>query len=144
MRESAVADTIVVDSFAWIEYADGSRAGENAREFIEGPSSLVTPAIVIAELSEKATRTGRRDDWSERLYPYIRRQTTIAPLTPDLADRAGELKWSLREASPEVGLADALVLATARDAEAKVLTGDPDFLVDDLAEEVIDCSVGDS
>lgn len=143
MRESAVAKTIVVDSFAWIEYADGSTAGEIAREYIEGPSSLITPAIVVAELSDKATRTDRRDDWVGRLFPFIRRQTTIAPLTPGLADRAGELKWSLREASPEVGLADALVLATAREAEALVLTGDPDFVVDDLATEVIDCSVGE-
>ncbi len=139
-----VPTTIVVDSFAWIEYADGSQAGDIAREYIEGSSSLITPAIVVAELSDKATRTGRRDDWTERLLPFIRRQTTIAPLTPDLADRAGELKWSLREASPEVGLADALVLATAREAEAMVLTGDPDFLVDELADEVIDCTMGES
>lgn len=48
----------------------------------------------------------------------------------------------MREASPEVGLANALVLGTTRDVEARVLTGDPDFLVPNLADEVIDCTVG--
>ena len=67
-----MADTIVVDSYGWTEYAEGSAAGEVAREYIEGPSSLVTPAIVVAELSDKATRTDRRDDWLDRLFPFIR------------------------------------------------------------------------
>lgn len=129
---------VVVDSFAWVEYADGSVAGEQARTYIEGNDSLYTPAIVVAELSDRATRTDRRDDWLSSLYPFIRRQTTIQPLTPELADLAGAVKWELRDESPEAGLADAIVLATARANDARVLTGDSDFLIPALADEVID------
>ena len=51
---------------------------------------------------------------------------------------AGKTKWEMREHSPEVELADAVVLATARELDAKVLTGDPDFLVEAFSDEVID------
>lgn len=129
---------VVVDSYAWVEYAAGSEEGDRAREYIEGDYALYSPAVVVAELSDRATRTDRRADWDERLFPFIRRQTTIEPLTTELANQAGEVKWELRGSSPEAGLADAIVLATARDHDARVLTGDPDFLVPELTDEVID------
>lgn len=129
---------MVVDSYAWVEYATGSEEGRGAQSYIEADRALYSPAIIIAELSDRATRTGRRDEWAETLYPFVRRHTTIVPLDPELADLAGTLKWELRESNPEAGLADAIVLATAREHEARVLTGDPDFLVPDLEDEVID------
>jgi predicted nucleic acid-binding protein len=68
---------------------------------------------------------------------YIERQTTVVPIEPQVAGEAGKKKWEMREHSPEVGLADAVVLATARELNAKVLTGDPDFLVEAFSDEVI-------
>lgn len=133
---------MVVDSYAWVEYAAGSEEGRLAQSYIEADHALYTPAIVVAELSDRATRTGRRDEWAETLYPYIRAHTTIVPLDPELADLAGTLKWELREPSPEAGLADAIVLATGRQQEARVMTGDPDFLVPALEDEVIDLTDG--
>lgn len=130
--------TIVVDSYAWVEYAEGSPEGDTARGYIEGSASLVTPSIVIAELADRATRTERRDDWRGTLFPFIRRHTTVHPLDAELADRGGEAKWEMRKSSPDAGLADAIVLATAREHDARVMTGDPDFLVPALSEEVID------
>ena len=129
---------VVVDSSAWVEYAEGSEAGERARAYVEGEHALYTPSIVVAELADRSTRSDRRDAWIDTLYPYIRGHTTIVPLAPDLADRAGALKWEMRESNPQAGLADAIVLATAREHDARVLTGGPDFLVPALADEVID------
>lgn len=129
---------VVVDAYAWVEYAEGSPEGERAREYIEGETALYTPAVVLAELSDRSTRLNRRADWTTTLRPFIRRHTTVVPLDAALADRAGQVKWELRESSPQAGLADAIVLATARGHDARVLTGDPDFLVPALADEVID------
>lgn len=133
---------VVVDSYAWVEYAEGSEEGERAREYIEGEAALFTPAVVVAELSDRASRTDRREGWTDALAPFVRGHTTVVPLDANLADRAGETKWELRKASPEVGLADVIVLATAREHDARVLTGDPDFLVPALADEVIDLTAG--
>lgn len=74
----------------------------------------------------------------ETLYPFLRRHATIVPLDAAMADRAEEIPWERRAASPEARLADAIVLATAREHDARVLTGDPDFLVSALADEVVD------
>lgn len=137
-----MADAFAVDSYAWVEYADGSAEGERAREYIEGEHALYTPAIVVAELSDRASRTDRRDDWVEVLAPFVRRHTTVVSLDAELSDRAGRVKWELREFSPGAGLADAIVLATAREHDARVVTGDPDFLVPELAEEVVDITGG--
>lgn len=131
-------DPIVVDSYTWVENAEGSAEGEAAREYVEGGAPLVTSAIAVAELADRASRTGRRDDWEETLNPFVRRHTTIHPLDAELTDRAGAMKWEMREDSPEAGLADAIILATAREHDARVLTGDPDFLVPALSDAVID------
>lgn len=133
-----MAGSVVVDSYAWIEYADGSDEGARARQYIEGSSTLFTPAIVVAELADRATRLNRHKDWTASLYPFIRHNSTIVSLDDELANRAGEVKWEMRDSSPEAGLADAIVLATARAQEARVLTGDPDFLAPELTDEVID------
>lgn len=137
-----MSDAVVVDAYAWVEYAAGSATGERARAVIEGEFSLYTPAIVVAELSDRSTRTDRREAWRTDLFPYIRRQTTIVPLDDSIADRVGTIKWELRETSPNVGLADAIVLATARETEGQVLTGDADFLDPVLRDEVIDITEG--
>lgn len=130
--------TIVVDSYAWVEYAEGSTEGRTAKEYIDGPAELVTPSIVVAELADRAARTDRHPAWTETLRPFIHRQSTVRALDTELADRAGTLTWEMRDASPEAGLADAIVLATAREYDARVLTGDPDFLIPALSNEVID------
>lgn len=136
-----MSEAIVVDSYAWVEYAAGTEAGRQARHYIEGTEMLYTPSVVIAELSDRATRTDRRSQWETSLWPFISRHTTIVPLDEPLPNRAGELKWEMRNSSPQAGLADAIVLATAREHDARVLTGDPDFLVPAFEDEVIDITV---
>ncbi|MDY6765173.1 MAG: PIN domain-containing protein [Halobacteria archaeon] len=132
-------ESIVVDSYAWVEYSEGSKEGENAKKYIdEGDYNLYTPSIVVGELSDRATREGMRTDWEEKLLPFIRRQSVVVSVDGAIAERAGRVKWEMREESPQAGLADAIVLSVAREYDAKVLTGDPNFLVDTLSDEVID------
>src|SRR5437870_11245321 len=49
---------VVLDSFAWIEYFNGTSAGERVQGLMEN-GLAVTPAIVVAELSEKYRRLNR-------------------------------------------------------------------------------------
>lgn len=133
-----VAQTVVVDSYAWVEYGEGTSEGEAAQAVIEGDTRLLTPAIVVGELTDRAVREGMESEWEERLRPFIQQYTMIVPIDAAVAERAGHLKWEMRDASPETGLADAIILAVARDRDAAVLTGDPDFLLGARDEEVID------
>lgn len=141
MAKSDPDGPVVVDASAWVEYGDGSPAGEIAREYIEGTGPLYTPSVVVAELSDRATRLDRRADWQDVLFPFIRRHSTIVALDADLADRAGTLKWMMREGSPDASLADAIVLAVAQNTDASVLTSDRDFIGSEISTPVIDITV---
>jgi len=41
--------SFVIDTYAWVEYLLGSRAGAKAKNYIEGGTGL-TPSVVLAEL----------------------------------------------------------------------------------------------
>jgi len=121
----------VIDSFAWFEYFLGSTAGARARPFIES-SKGITPTIVIAELSEKY----RREDlaFTEDL-DFIIGKTRVASLDAKIAQKAGALSHERKRNVRRWGLADSIILATAREYKAKIVTGDEHFR--DLVDEAI-------
>lgn len=120
----------VIDSFAWIEYFAGSKAGADARPFIESGRGI-TPTIVIAELAEKYRRA--RIAYSRDL-DFIVGMTRIIPLDLAIAEAAGSLNHERKRAVKRWGLSDSVVLATARQHGAMILTGDEHFR--DLTQEV--------
>mgnify|MGYP001030019613 CR=1 FL=1 len=124
-------ETYVIDSFAWFEYFSGSTAGARAKPFIES-SRGITPTIVIAELSEKYRREELAFD--EDLN-FIISRTRVIPLDTGIAEKAGALSHERKRKVKRWGLADSIVLATARKHEAKIVTGDKHFR--DLIVDVI-------
>jgi len=121
----------VIDSFAWFEYFLGSHAGTKAKPYIETGSGL-TPTIVIAELTDKYTR--ERMPFSDKLS-FILLRTQDVSLDVALARKAGALNEERKRIAKRWGLADSIVLATARAHNAKIITGDEHFR--DLDDEVI-------
>ena len=128
----------VIDSYAWIEYFRGTSAGAKAKQYIEEEESA-TPTIVIAELSRKLLKeveAGRETpEGREARLRFIKVSTIIVNLTEKIATLAGEIDVERRRKVKGWGLADSIVLATARKSKAKVITGDEHFR--DLADEVI-------
>jgi len=122
---------VIIDTFAWIEYFAGSSRGEKARPFIEG-GEAVTPALVVAEFTDKYVREGMNPD--ERLK-FIRAKSMIAPLDDETAEAAGRISAERRRKVKGWGLVDSCVLAIARAGGAKVVTGDGHF--DGLDEAVM-------
>ena len=126
-----MADLVyVVDSFAWFEYFLGSKAGMKARPYIEG-GIAITPTIVIAELADKYTR--EKMPFSEKLN-FILLRTQDVGLEVAIARQSGMLSKERKKVAKRWGLADSIVLATARARHAKIITGDEHFrdLVDDV------------
>lgn len=115
----------VLDSFAWVEYFRGTKKGETVKECLE-EGGCITPTIVLAELSDVYERE-ENSHWEKDLA-FIMSKTTIADLDRETASEAGKIKNEVkRQQEPKFGLADAIVLATARKLAAKVLTGDQHF-----------------
>jgi predicted nucleic acid-binding protein len=94
---------------------------------------------VIAELSRKLlseARAGREtaEGRSKRLQ-FVKTSTLVVDLTEEIATEAGEIDAERKREVKDWGLADSIVLATARRSDAKVVTGDKHFR--DLRSEVV-------
>lgn len=124
-------DISVIDSFAWLEYFAGSPAGLKAMPFIESGKSI-TPTIVIAELSEKYR--GEKLSFKADL-DFIAAKTRIVTLDSEIAEEAGVLSHDRKRLVKRWGLADSIILATARKHKGKVITGDEHFR--DLVDEAV-------
>ncbi len=113
--------TVLIDSWAWIEYWRGGARAREAAAYIDGDEEALASPINLAEVYY----------WFLREYDVriadARRQTLerrcrIVPLEADLAVAAARLRREER-----LSLADSLILATAREAGALLVTGDPDL-----------------
>jgi len=121
----------VIDSFAWIEYFGGTEKGGKIKQYIES-GKAVTPTIVIAELSNKYSRENL--EFGERLK-FIKFNTRIVLLTEDIADKSGKINVERKKLVKDWPLADSIVLTTARELDAKIVTGDEHFK--DLPEAIM-------
>jgi len=123
--------TYVMDTYAWVEYFRKSPLADKVENILE-TSDCFTPTIVVAELKTKFLRDNL--DFSEALS-FIEVRTPITSLNKSLAVSAGKINFERKSANQHWGLADSIVLATARELRAKVVTGDEDFR--DLVDEVV-------
>jgi predicted nucleic acid-binding protein len=123
---------LVIDSFAWVEVIRDSVAGRQAKETIERAEVCLTPSIVLAEVASACFRGGFDDTLVTQELQSIREASTIVPMDNEIAMASVHATRHLRQSArsrrlPTAGLADGLVLATARRSGARLLTGDPHF-----------------
>ena len=119
-----MASEYVIDSYAWIEYFRGTESGKKVRSYVEGESAA-TSVLTLAELREKYLR----EKWltfSEDVA-YISSRTSLTQVDREIAILAGEINHRRKAEKKGWGMADSLILATARVTSAKVVTGDRHF-----------------
>jgi len=111
---------ILVDSSGWIEYLAARPKADEFARYIQGDEPLVTSTIQVYEIYKVV----RRDISEERAIESVAalRATTVVPLDESLALEAADT--SLEHG---LAMADAIILATARRHQAKIVTGDADF-----------------
>jgi predicted nucleic acid-binding protein len=114
----------VVDSYAWVEYLDGSPKGARVEELLARAEELWTPTSVVAEVTSKVVRGGKDPAVA---WQALRAWSTVLPLDAETARAAGGLHAAYRVKVRDFALTDAIVLAVSRKLTAKVLTGDPHF-----------------
>ncbi len=120
----------VIDTYAWIEYFRGSAEGEIARECIDG-HNIATPSIVVLELRKNLLRKiyeGKETvKGAEKRMNFVRLNSTIIDLDYHTSMKSAELDLEMKKKVKGWGIADSIVLATARELNAKVVTGDKHF-----------------
>ncbi|MBI4916924.1 MAG: type II toxin-antitoxin system VapC family toxin [Acidobacteria bacterium] len=109
-----------VDSCGWLEYfADGKKASFYAKA-IQDVESLVVPTMVLLEVFKRIAQ--QRDEATALQAAAAMQQGRVVDLDAGIALAAAAL--GLRHGLP---LADSVILATARAADAVVWTQDAHF-----------------
>jgi len=112
--------TVLIDSWAWIEYFKGTPFGKSARDYIEGGDEIVVSSMNIAEVYRFLIANRPQD--SARFIDFMIKTSFVSFLTTEIAIEAARHKHEKK-----MGMADAIVLATAVHHKAKIVTGDDDF-----------------
>ncbi|MEM3699790.1 MAG: PIN domain-containing protein [Candidatus Bathyarchaeia archaeon] len=120
----------VIDAYAWIEYFRGSKSGEIVKRYIESEDSA-TPTIVVSEISRKLLKEielgNETHEGRLKRLEFIRATTQIIALNFEIAAEAGTIDLEMKKKVKGWGLADSIILFTARAAKGKVVTGDQHF-----------------
>ena len=112
---------VLIDSWAWIEYFKGSKAGERARKYIEGKEKAIISTINIAEVYRWILRYYNEKIAKEKIN-VMKERCFINPGDEEIAVMAARIKHE-----EKLGLGDAIIYATAKKEGAILLTGDSDF-----------------
>ena len=115
---------MMLDSFAWMEYFMGTRKGEKVQKFVDDDMQLYTCPIVVAEIYSKSLRT---DGNAKERKDFIIKRCAAVAFDVNIAVEAAKIHAENKVKTHDFGLADAIILASARSRKIKVLTGDPHF-----------------
>lgn len=110
----------LVDTSAWIEWLVASPTGKSVARLLPSRDAWLVPTIVQLELVKWLTREVGEDQ-TDRVIAFTQR-CFVAPLDSATAVAAAELCHAHRLAT-----ADAIVLATARQHGATIVTCDAHF-----------------
>jgi predicted nucleic acid-binding protein len=115
-----------------MEYFMGSERGRKVKKIIEDTTvECLVSVINLAEVYAKSIRTDGMDKAEER-RSFIQSRCAVIDVDDKLAIEAAKIDVEMKKRVEGWGLADSIVLATARATGAKIITWDKHFF--NLAE----------
>lgn len=112
----------VIDTWVWVEYYLGEDSRVN--DYIENDTvDLFTSTITLTEMIKFLHQKGEEPENIRTVVAEIGVRSLVLPVTESIAILAGEY----RSEGFKGGIADTIILATARSGGHTVVTGDPHF-----------------
>ena len=123
---------IVIDAYAWIELLIGSERGNKIKELMENAEEVYTPSTVLAETARKFLREGTDEKTINTWLEIITNASVITQIDSATALEAAKCQIELSQQAKiskqnTPSLFDAIVYATARINQCKIITGDDHF-----------------
>jgi ribonuclease VapC len=117
---------MVLDSYALLAYLRGEPGGERVRDLLDRASQKSAPLhmteVNYAEVKYITLRKAGAHAWREISAGLPALPITFHPADRELSDLAAEFK-----AGNGLSLADAFAAALAKQRQAELVTGDPEF-----------------
>lgn len=115
----------LLDSSAWIDYFEGTQAGEKVRVLLaDEKNEFSTSIISIAEIASKARRQGKN---VLSMCDAIRDNSNTIFLNDLQARNAGVKHADERRTVKDFGLADAIIWIQAEENKLRIVTKDKHF-----------------
>ena len=114
------SELLLVDSSGWLEYLTEDSKAANFAPYIEGPTPLLVPAVVLYEVFKILSRDRSKTE-ADRFVSHAFRQFLV-PLDDSLALAAARVSLEFH-----LAMADAIIYATAQAHEAPLITSDVAF-----------------
>ena len=114
---------MLLDTYAWIELFNGTSRGLKVKEVIAN-NPCFTSAISIAELSEWVEKSKLN---RQKIFHIVKNLSTIIEVNQEQLETSGILKIEKRKNFKDFGLIDAIILATAKQYNLPIITGDKHF-----------------
>ena len=114
----------LIDSWAWIEYLDGTKNGLKVKEILTEENEVFTLILSLAEIISRAKRKGKDIEGVENA---ILVNSKIINVNVEMSKQAGLLHAEMRKMIKDFGLIDAFILAVAKKLNVKIVTGDEHF-----------------
>lgn len=111
---------VLVDTCGWIEWLTDDTLAERFRPYLEQADALVVPTAIQFELHKWVCR--ERDHAQALRVIALTEQGRVVPLSTALALYAADLAIEHK-----LSFADAIIYATARQADAQLITSDDHF-----------------
>jgi predicted nucleic acid-binding protein len=110
---------ILIDSYGWIEYFGEGPLADRYAAFVEkaDEKGTVTPTIVIYEVYRKI-KSVKGEEKALEAYAQMSR-TRIVDLTSSLCLEAADISMGFN-----LGMADSIIVATAKAYNAQIVTSD--------------------
>ena len=114
----------IIDSYAWIEYLNGSSIGEKVMKILKSGDEIYSLNLIIAEVISIIKIKNSNVDIA---YQAITLNSKIAEISSEIAKEAGLFHAETKKKIKNFGLVDSLIYIVARKLNAKILTGDEHF-----------------
>jgi len=120
---------IVFDTYAWIEFFEGTEKGKVVGKYLEN-EEVLTPSIVLLELSYRADQ----ERWDfKKFFSFIKSNSKVIGLNEEFILSFGGIYNQMKKKIKNISMADVVILHTATMNDAKVLTGDEHFKKTEMA-----------
>ena len=119
---------VVFDAWAWWETLLGTPTGLKLRtKYLEEPEvRVLTVDLALAEISSKMARGGIPEEVKPALNA-VEAGSDVIPISRAAAEAAGPLVVELRKTDRGASLVDAIMLASAREHGATLVSGEAAF-----------------
>lgn len=114
----------LIDSYAWIEYLDGTSKGLKVKKILTSESEIFTLSLTITEIISRVKRMNKD---VEIAYKAITSNSKVVQIDQETAKQAGLFHAEMRKKIKDFGLVDSLIYLTAKKLNAKIVTGDEHF-----------------